>query len=211
MYVSWKLIPAVVPCPFVTIQDMALSILKQFSPSQLSSPSHLGTTFSNRPLEARYQFEFYRGLFAATSGGGVRISPELLTMTGTSEGCIDFFVPQKKWGIKATQGGLGFSGACMDLGNKYRMWLTSNDMADYIVLDCRTDTPKLSHPSKMSFCPSNHPSMINASFQIYKTFSMPCSRTNSAALLSSTICLRRLRSRLHWRVGEIRFHSTFRI
>jgi len=115
MYVSWKLIPAVVPCPFVTIQDMALSILKQFSPSQLSSPSHLGTTFSNRPLEARYQFEFYRGLFAATSGG-VRISPELLTMTGTSEGCIDFFVPQKKWGIKVTQGALRFSGACMDLG-----------------------------------------------------------------------------------------------
>jgi hypothetical protein len=81
---------------------MALLILKQFSTSQLPSPSHLGAAFgaafSNRPLKVCYQFEFYRGCFAATNGAA-RISPELLNMTGTSEGCIDFFVPQQKWRI----------------------------------------------------------------------------------------------------------------
>ena len=87
--------PAVASSPFVTIQDMVVSVFKQFKPSRLSSPSHLGVAFSNCPLETRYQFEFYRGLFAANNGA-VRISSELLTMTGTSDGCLDFFVLQQR-------------------------------------------------------------------------------------------------------------------
>ena len=104
IYISWKLIPAVVSCPFATIQYMAFSILKQFIPSQLSSLSCLGVAFCSLPLEPHYQFEFYCNLFAATNGA-VCISPELVTMTETSKGCINFFIPQKKWKIKLIQDG----------------------------------------------------------------------------------------------------------
>ena len=86
-YVSCKLIPPAVQCPFRTVQEMTFAILKKFNRSQLSSPSCIGVAFSERPLEARYQFEFYRGLFAAT-GGGVRISPELLTAPGTAKAAL---------------------------------------------------------------------------------------------------------------------------
>jgi len=98
MYVSWRLIPTVAQRPFATVRDMTFSILKKFRPSQLS---HIGVAFSDRPIEARYQFEFYRGLFAVT-GGGVQISPELLTVPRAQKGRIDFFVPEQKWGIELT-------------------------------------------------------------------------------------------------------------
>ena len=104
MYVSWRLIPANIQCPYSTVQEMTFSILKKFNPSHLSSPSRIRSDFSDCPLETRYQFEFYRGPFAAT-GGGVHICPELLTALGACRGWIDFFVPDKKWGIELTREG----------------------------------------------------------------------------------------------------------
>jgi hypothetical protein len=95
---------SLVHCPFVTVRDMTFGILKKFVPSQLSSPSRIGVAFSDRPLEGRYQYEFYRGLFTAT-GGGVRTGPKLLTAPGACKGRIDFFVPGKKWGIELTREG----------------------------------------------------------------------------------------------------------
>jgi hypothetical protein len=149
MYVSWRLIPTTIPCPFVTIRDMTFSILKEFNPSQLSSPSRIGVAFSDSPMEARYQFEFYRGLFAAT-GGGVHICPELFTAPGARKGRIDFFIPEKKWGIELIQEGtpssLSEHSSRFGLGSKYGVWLASNDMVDYFILDCRTDTPRSSNP-----------------------------------------------------------------
>ena len=149
IYVSWRLIPTTIPCPFTTIWDMTLSILKKFTPSQLSSPSRIGMAFSDRPMEARYQFEFYRGLFAAT-GGGVRICPELFTAPGACTSRINFFIPEKKWGIElireGTPSSLSEHSSRFGLGSKYGVWLASNDMVDYIILDCRTDTPPSSNP-----------------------------------------------------------------
>jgi hypothetical protein len=147
MYVSWRLIPTIIQCPYLTVRDMTFSILKKFNPSRLSSPSRIGLDFSDSPLEARYQFEFYRGLFAAT-GGGVHICPELFTAPGARRGCIDFFVPDKKWGIELTREGSTLSehSSRFDLGGKYEVWLTSNDMADHILLDCRTDIPEKANP-----------------------------------------------------------------
>jgi hypothetical protein len=148
MYVSWRLIPATIQCPFPTIRDMTFSILKKFNPSQLPS-SCIEVAFLDRPMEARYQFEFYRGLFAAT-GGGVRICPELFTAPGTCKGHINFFIPEKKWGIELireeTQSSLSEHSSCFGLGSKYGPWLASNDMVDYIILDCRTDMPPSPNP-----------------------------------------------------------------
>jgi hypothetical protein len=149
-YVSWRLIPPVIHCQFMTVRDMAFGILKKFVPSQLSSPSRIGVAFSDRPLEARYQYEFYRGLFTAT-GGGVRICPELLTAPGARRGRINFFVPGKKWGIELIREGsnLAEHSPRFGLRGKYGVWLTSNDMIDYIILDCRTSMPVVPHPRKL--------------------------------------------------------------
>jgi hypothetical protein len=149
MYVSWRLIPTIIQCPYLNVRDMTFSILKKFNPSQLSSPSRIDLDFSDSPLEARYQFEFYRGIFAST-GGGVRICPELFTAPGAHRGRIDFFVPEKKWGIELTREGntLSEHSSRFDLGGKYGVWLTSNDMEDYILLDCRTSVPKEANPRK---------------------------------------------------------------
>jgi hypothetical protein len=149
LYISWRLIPTVINCPYGTVQEMTFSILKKFSPSQLSSPSRIGVAFSDRPLEARYQYEFYRGLFSAT-GGCVRICPELFTAPGARRGCIDFFIPEKKWGIEFIREGkphtLSEHSSRFGPGSKYGAWLDSNDMVDYIILDCRTDWPESVNP-----------------------------------------------------------------
>jgi hypothetical protein len=94
-YISWKLIPYTVECPYATVQDMSFSIIRQFNSSHLSSPSNIGIASLDQPLEARYQQEFYFGLFKAT-GGGVLICPELFSVSGTCLGRADFFVPGKK-------------------------------------------------------------------------------------------------------------------
>ena len=131
---------------------MTFSILKKFNPSQLSSPSRIGVAFSDRPMEARYQFELYRGLFAAT-GGRVRICPELLTAQGARRGRIDFFVPENKWGIELTREGNGLEehSSRFGLKSKYGVWLTLNHMVDYLILDCRTDMPDSANPRNLSF------------------------------------------------------------
>jgi len=164
MYVSWRLTPILRQFPYATVHDMTFSILKKFNPSQLSSPSRIGVAFSDRPLEARYQFEFYRGLFAAT-GGGVRICPELFTAPGARRGRVDFFIPEKKWGIELTREGSRLSehSSRFGPGCKYGAWLDSNDMVDYMILDCRTETPKSASP-RNCFLPSKFPRMTEASF-----------------------------------------------
>lgn len=146
-YISWRLIPSNVQCPYATVQEMAFTILKKFNPSQLSSPSRIGVAFSDRPLEARYQSEFYRGLFAAT-GGGVRICPELFTERGARQGGrINFYIPATKWGIELLREGSGLAehSSRFSLHGKYGVWLTSNLMIDYIILDCRTSIPSKPH------------------------------------------------------------------
>jgi len=89
--------------------------------------------------------------FFAATGGGVRICPEPLTAPGARKGGrIGFYVPGGKWGIELTREGKGLSehSSRFDLTG---VWLTSNDMVDYIHLDCRTDMRKSPNPSKYPF------------------------------------------------------------
>jgi hypothetical protein len=165
-YVSWKLIPASEDCPFETVRDLAFAILMKFVPARQSSPSRIGVAFSDRPLEARYQCEFYRGLFSAT-GGSVRICPELLTAPGARSGRIEFFIPGKKWGIALTREGskLAEHDSRFGVVGKYGVWLSSGDISDYIILDCRTSTPNLPHPGKTSHT-SNYSRITKVFLQI---------------------------------------------
>jgi hypothetical protein len=161
-YISWQLIPREIDCPFADVRDMTFSILKKFVPSQLSAPTHIGCEFTERPLEARYAYEFYRGLFEATHGG-VRICPELLSKSGAPDGRIDFFIPGQKWGLELTREGNGLAehSSRFRLGGKYGVWLTSNDMVDYIILDCRVKKPRDPHPSKLILCAKGHSKMTS--------------------------------------------------
>jgi hypothetical protein len=140
--------PSVIDCPFSTVKDMAFAIIKKFRPTQLSSPTSIGQTSTDQPLEARYQSEFYYGLFALL--GGVIICPELLTAPGSPAGRIDFFIPEKKWGIELTREGNGLSehSSRFGLQGAYGAWLGSNDMVDYILLDCRTKKLRDAHPGR---------------------------------------------------------------
>jgi len=149
-YISWSMIPPVFECSFETVKEMAFALLKKFNRSQLLSPAHMGETRRDKPHEARYQFEFYRVLKAAT-GGGFVVAPEFHTAVGAPRGRIDFFIPGKKWGIEFLRDGT--DGTLVEhgyrfIGGAYSLWLASNEMVDYIVLDCRTDRPKKSYPSR---------------------------------------------------------------
>lgn len=194
------LIPAVVECPFASVRDMTFAIIKSFNPSQLLSPSHIGEDFTDRPMEARYQYEFYRGVFAAT-GGGVNICPELLSATGKRSGRIDLFVPGKKWGIELTWEGSELAehdGRFGPLG-AYGVWLSSNEMVDYILLDFRTSMPTKPHPRKISFRAMNRSSMADITLQKSETYSMPYFKTDSRWSLYSTICYSKLKRHFCYR------------
>lgn len=147
-YISWRLTPSVINCPFSTIKDLAFEVIKKFKPSQLSSPKSIGKTITDRPLEARYQCEFYSALHDLL--GGVLICPELLSAPGAKSGRINFFIPEKKWGIELTREGSKLLEDSSRFGPKgaYGAWLGSNDMLNHIFLDCRTGMPQEPHPGR---------------------------------------------------------------
>jgi hypothetical protein len=74
---SWKLQPTNDMPSFTTIFDLPLAVISMFKPSQIHIPIQRAGPLSSPDLqpEARFQDEFYRGLFSITSGN-VRISPE---------------------------------------------------------------------------------------------------------------------------------------
>jgi hypothetical protein len=148
-YVAWKMIPRVVECPYSTLFDMVIAVVKQFKPIQLRSPSRVGVAFCKRPIEARYQDEFYRGLFHA-SEGAVVISPEYASFSGHLLGRIDFFIPARRWGIEITREGNDLAGhnSRFSLQGPYGLWLADGSMEDYTILDFRTSFPQKPHPGK---------------------------------------------------------------
>ena len=121
-------------------------------------PRRVGDAGAVRPPEAAYQDEFYHSLFSATEGC-VRISSEYSSAKGAHPGCIDFFIPSKKWGIDLLHDGSNLEEhwSRFRLGGAYGAWLKTSDMADYIVLDFRSTRPQKSHNHKVSF----HSSALN--------------------------------------------------
>ncbi|KAG8986650.1 hypothetical protein FRB94_003146 [Tulasnella sp. JGI-2019a] len=148
-YVSWSLLESDTSLPYASVLDMAIAVIERFKPSQLALSLHrLGAAFARRPPEAQYQDEFYRAHFAVTTGT-IRISPEFASAQGAAvHGQIDFFVPATKRGVKITRDGSKIEeySARFVSGDAHGTWLTSGDMADYILLDCRLTRPEKSHP-----------------------------------------------------------------
>jgi hypothetical protein len=147
IYASWRLIPQQMDCPFNSLLDLAIAVIQRFKPTQLRSQSSwCGFAFKHRPLEAKYQDEFYRSLFSITNGDTL-ISPEYACASGSNEGRIDFFIPSKRWGVEITRDGnrLAEHDARFGLSGSYGRWLIEGDMNDYILLDFRTTRPLLPH------------------------------------------------------------------
>lgn len=148
---SWRLEPTNEMPHFTTLYDLALDAIFKFKPSRLHLPiCRVGPSSTDRLPEAQYQDEFYRSVFATTSGN-VRIFPGFASARREPvAGRNDFFIPVVKWGIELTRDGDQLdehSYRAAVYGGTYEASLKSDDMDDYILLDCRTTVPKESFPS----------------------------------------------------------------
>jgi hypothetical protein len=147
---SWMLEPTNNMPHLTSLFDLVLDAISKFKPSQLYLPiRRVSPRSADKVPEAQYQDEFYRSVFSATSGN-VRVSPEFASARKACvAGRIDFFIPAVKWGIEFTQDGnrLDEHSSRFAKPEAYGAWLKSGDMADYILLDCRTTIPRKSFPS----------------------------------------------------------------
>ena len=155
VWISWMLTPSNDLPNFNSIFDLSIAVISNFKPSQMQLPIwRIGARSTDRPPEAAYQDEFYRSLYSVTFGN-VRFSPEFASGKGAKvAGRIDFFIPAKKWGIEITRDGnrLQEHSSRFTTHGAYGPWVTSGDMDAYILLDCRSSTPRKAHPSMVSFC-----------------------------------------------------------
>lgn len=146
---SWRLKPTNDMPHFTSLFDLALGTISKFKPSQLQTPiCRVGPRSTDKLPGAQYQDEFYRSVFSVTFGN-VRLSPEFASARKTRvSGQIDFFIPVLKWGIELTRAGsrLDEHSSRFAKSGGYGAWLKSGDMDDYILLDCRTSTPRKQFP-----------------------------------------------------------------
>jgi len=147
---SWRLEPTNDMPHFTSLFDLAFDAIFKFKPSQLYL---LICCVSPRSMEkipeAQYQDKFYCSVISATFGN-VCLSPKFASARRTHvAGCIDFFIPVVKWGIKLTQDGnlLNEHSFHFAESGAYGAWLKLGDMADYILLDCCTSIPQKLFPS----------------------------------------------------------------
>ena len=146
---SWYLLPIGNFPEFSSIFKLSLETISKFSPTRLQRPiRRIGGSPTAPPLEAYYQDEFYRCLYHLTLGN-CPVSIEFASAnTVRPAGCIDFFLDHKKWGIEITRDGsrLQEHASRFESTGAYGAWLTTNDMLDYILLDCRKSKPRVSYP-----------------------------------------------------------------
>ena len=148
--VSWALPLSNDMLHYPSIFALCLAVISDFKPSQMHTPiRRVGTPSGaiDRQPEAQYQDEFYRSLFAATAGS-VRISPQFASAKGAHiPSFIDFFILGVKWGIEISRDGdclLEFPAKFIRSGG-YSAWLQSNNLTDYILLNCCTSVPRQAH------------------------------------------------------------------
>ncbi|KAK9237143.1 hypothetical protein V1525DRAFT_404725 [Lipomyces kononenkoae] len=126
---------------FPTIQSLCKEVLKHFSSKNLRHcvEGKLSTAAKLRPLEAQYQDEFYRA-FNAVVGRGVPISSE---WSRKGDGRVDFWIPQKRWGIELLRDHNRVTEHCdrFKKGGRYYPWIEGDMLEDWIIIDCATSLP----------------------------------------------------------------------
>ena len=139
--------PSTNEIPYETVLQLAIAVIGKFNPSQLSDPERrVGDSSTACPPEAQYQQEFYRAFVDVV--GPAYTSPEYGTERGAHKGRIDFFIRSKKWGIGLLRDGSNLQEHSSRFGEEgaYGMWIPSNAMVDYLILDFRSNRPQVAHP-----------------------------------------------------------------
>lgn len=130
---------------FPTIQSLCKEVLEHFSKRNLEhcTQGKLSTAGKLRPLEAQYQDEFYRA-FNAVVGRGVPISSE---WSREGDGRVDFWIPQKRWGIELLRDHNRVTEHCARFkeGGRYYPWIEAGMLEDWIIIDCATSLPANEH------------------------------------------------------------------
>jgi hypothetical protein len=73
----------------------AVEVISRYCPENLTRNQRVGPSCVLRPLEARYQDEFYR-CGQGRSDGSLLTFPEF----AIGNGCADLYIPAKKWGLE---------------------------------------------------------------------------------------------------------------
>jgi hypothetical protein len=141
-FVEWKLAGFNNAIPTqTTLLQFSIEAIRLFSPLNLSSERRIGAGFIQRPPEAQYQDEFYRCCYKL-SKGLTTFFPEF----GGKKGRVDFYIPSMQWGVELLRDGNALAEHCgrFSTAGKY---MTTLQIADYIVLDFRDAIVTEKHPS----------------------------------------------------------------
>ncbi len=148
-YVEWKLWGRVSREQFRearikanSLLELVIDVIHLFSPRLLSAQRRLGPGCIQRPPEAQYQDELYRCCHALSEGSMVTF-PEF----GTAKGRVDFYIPDKGWGIELLRDG-DWLASHWGRFSQEGLYRTTISLTDYIIVDCRTTHPLKEHPRK---------------------------------------------------------------
>ena len=133
-----------------SLLQLAIDVIKGFTPGFLGE-QRIGPGCIQSPPEAQYQDEFYRSCHTRWKGS-LTTFPEF----GTKNGRVYFYIPSKQWGVELLREGnrLDDHSSRFSESGAYGKYLT---LKDYIMLDCRTSRPRLSHGGMcIIICPSIH-------------------------------------------------------
>ena len=150
-FVEWKL-QGQYPAPPIAASNLlefVIDIIQKFSPKRLATKRTPPSGATQSIPEAQYQDEFYRS--CSSYGNALITFPEY----GTAEGCVDFFIPSKEWGVELLWNGdklAEHSGRFSNQG----LYMTSLSLKDYIILDFRTRAVLAAHPGENSHTAMNH-------------------------------------------------------
>ncbi|KAL2814334.1 hypothetical protein BJX63DRAFT_203552 [Aspergillus granulosus] len=135
------------PSKFPSLQDLVMTILREFSPTLLDMSSRgrkLSSAASYRPVEAQYQDEFYR-VFNQVVGRGVPISSE---WSRTGHGRVDFWIKEKQWAIKFLKDHDRVDEYIVRVSQngKHYDWVKDDMAKDWIIVNCATSMPHKVYP-----------------------------------------------------------------
>ena len=116
-------------------------MIRRFKPSGLKPDGEeMGPGTQPRTVEAQYQDEFYRACYVLL--GNIYLSSE---WSGKEKsGRVDFLVKSQKWAIECVRDGdkLEENISRFQGGGRYRRWIDSGEVEEYILLDFRKSQPR---------------------------------------------------------------------
>ena len=100
----------------------------------------MGTGAVVRPVESRYQDEFYRALYEVL-GFSSHVHSE---WSGDGNGRIDFRITEVEWGFEILRDGDRLHSHCARFTNNgmYAGWIRKGWLRDWLIIDCRSSAPQ---------------------------------------------------------------------